>query len=148
MTENEAKEMLAKHYEFLRESWKPHPDEKILDAIRVAISSIDKIQQYRVISAACEIEKLGKSNLTGLELAIIAVSIKKLKNYEEIGTEEECREAVLETRRTQWKGYWIKLSKYNAIGCPKCSALFSTINNRTKDFNYCPRCGQRLEGVE
>lgn len=95
MTENEAKEMLAKHYEFLRESWRPHPDEKILDAIRVAISSIDKIQQYRVISAACEIEKLGKSNLTGLELAIIMVSLKRLKNYEEIGTVEECRAAGL-----------------------------------------------------
>ncbi len=49
MTENEAKEILATHYEFLRESWKPYPDIKVLDAIRVAISSIDKIQQYRAI---------------------------------------------------------------------------------------------------
>ena len=49
MTESKAREMLAKHYELLRESWKPYPDIKVLDAIRVAISSIDKIQQYRAI---------------------------------------------------------------------------------------------------
>ena len=49
MTERKAREMLAKHYELLRESWKPYPDIKVLDAIRVAISSIDKIQQYRAI---------------------------------------------------------------------------------------------------
>lgn len=49
MTESKAREMLAKHYELLRESWKPYPDIKVLDAIRVAISSIDKIKQYRAI---------------------------------------------------------------------------------------------------
>ena len=54
MTENEAKEILATHYEFLRESWKPYPDIKVLDAIRVAISSIDKIQQYRAIGTVEE----------------------------------------------------------------------------------------------
>lgn len=70
MTENEAKEILAIHYEFLRESWKPYPGRKVLDAIRVAISSIDKIQQYRAIGTveecreARERQKGKKPNIT------------------------------------------------------------------------------------
>lgn len=54
MTENETKEMLAIHYDFLRKSWKPYPDRKVLDAIRIAISSIEEIQQYQAIGTVNE----------------------------------------------------------------------------------------------
>lgn len=152
MTENEAKEILAKHYGFLRESWKPHLDGKILDAIRVAISSIDKIQQYRVISAACEIEKLGKSNLTGLELAIIMVFLKKLKNYEEIGTEEECREAAEKQNAkpvcVRERGIHEK-SMIKEYFCPQCGAPLNVAdesnNFKTLKCIFCPVCGQKLD---
>lgn len=54
MTENEAKEILAIHYEFLRESWKPYPDRKVLDAIRISISTMKETQRYRAIGTVEE----------------------------------------------------------------------------------------------
>lgn len=60
MTENEAKEMLEVHYEFLRESWKPYPDGKVLNALKIAISSINKIQQYRAVGTVEECREAKK----------------------------------------------------------------------------------------
>lgn len=54
MTENEARKMLLKHYKFLRETWKPYPDEKVLDALRVAVSCIEKEHQYLAIGTVEE----------------------------------------------------------------------------------------------
>lgn len=32
------------------------------------------------------------------------------------------------------------------IACPKCLAMFSTIDNETERFNYCPNCGAKMRG--
>lgn len=42
MTANKAKEFLLIHFKYLKESWKPHPDYNVLEAIRFAISAIEK----------------------------------------------------------------------------------------------------------
>lgn len=42
MTPSKAKEFLLIHFEYLKNSWKPHPDYNILEAIRFAISAIEK----------------------------------------------------------------------------------------------------------
>lgn len=42
MAANEAKEFLLIHFEYLKESWKPHPDYNVLEAIKFAISAIEK----------------------------------------------------------------------------------------------------------
>lgn len=54
MKENEAIEVLENHFKFLRESWKPYPDGKVLDALGIAISSMKEIQQYRTIGTVEE----------------------------------------------------------------------------------------------
>lgn len=42
MTASEAIEFLRMHFEYLKERWKPHPDYNVLEAIRFAISAIEK----------------------------------------------------------------------------------------------------------
>lgn len=42
MTASEAIEFLRIHFEYLKERWKPHPDYNVLEAIRFAISAIEK----------------------------------------------------------------------------------------------------------
>lgn len=42
MTANRAKEFLLKHFQFLKEMWKPHPDYNVLESIKIAISAIEK----------------------------------------------------------------------------------------------------------
>lgn len=42
MKASEAIEFLRMHFEYLKERWKPHPDYNVLEAIRFAISAIEK----------------------------------------------------------------------------------------------------------
>lgn len=42
MDANKAIETLKHHYEWLRQSWKPYPDQKVLDAMGNAISALEK----------------------------------------------------------------------------------------------------------
>lgn len=42
MDANKAIKTLKHHYEWLRQSWKPYPDQKVLDAIGMAVSALEK----------------------------------------------------------------------------------------------------------
>lgn len=42
MTAKKAIEFLRTHFEYLKERWKPYPDYNVLEAIRFAISAIEK----------------------------------------------------------------------------------------------------------
>lgn len=42
MTSYKAKKFLLIHFEYLKKSWKPYPDYNVLEAIRFAISAIEK----------------------------------------------------------------------------------------------------------
>lgn len=42
MTAKKAIEFLRIHFEYLKERWKPYPDYNVLEAIRFAISAIEK----------------------------------------------------------------------------------------------------------
>ncbi len=53
-------------------------------AFDLAIKALEEIQQYREIGTVEELRKLKESNLSGLELAMIAVSVEKLKQYEDL----------------------------------------------------------------
>lgn len=53
-------------------------------AFDLAIKALEEIQQYREIGTIEELRELKESNLSGLELAAIAVSVEKLKKYEDM----------------------------------------------------------------
>lgn len=42
MKEEEAVECLEMHDRFLRDNWKPHPDYRVLEAIRIATNATEK----------------------------------------------------------------------------------------------------------
>lgn len=49
MTAKEAIKTLSHHFGFLQNTWKPHPDYKVLDAINVAISALNKQTPRKVV---------------------------------------------------------------------------------------------------
>lgn len=42
MDANKAIKTLKHHYAWLKQSWKPYPDQKVLDAIETAVSALEK----------------------------------------------------------------------------------------------------------
>lgn len=74
----------------------------------------------------------------GLDMAITA--LKKVQQYREIGTVEECREAVerQKVRKPVLRNDNGKLRK----SCPVCGCFFSPLSRN------CPKCGQAIERDE
>lgn len=113
----------------------PEPEDY---AIEEAISALKEIQQYREIGASPEQLK---------ELIFEGSATKRiLRHYQEIGTVEECREAVEKQKPNKphrdykkFSGLWCKCGWY--LGQKQCL-----------DIKYCPNCGQaideNLEGME
>ena len=135
MTENEAKSLLIHVFNtygaMISENFK---DDCISETFDMAIKALEEIQQYRAIGTAEEIEPYvrlaEKLNLCDLvrenarlenKIRFLKIFENKLKEYEEIGTVEECL-------------------------CPTCRTFLGDDQdwyyNQTK---YCGNCGQKLE---
>ena len=79
-----------------------------------------------------------------LDMAIIA--LKEIQQYREIGTVEECREAVEKQKpKKPHRNY----KKFSGLWC-KCGWYLG--QKQCLDIKYCPNCGQaideNLEGME
>ena len=82
MTESEAKERLIVHQE-----WGHREPTK--EALNMAISALEEIQQYRAIGTVEELKTMKENGaFSALEMAQIAAKLNKLKEYEAIGTVE------------------------------------------------------------
>ena len=81
------------------------------------------------------------------EVRDIAISaLKEIQQYREIGTVEECREAVEKQRpKKPHRNY----KKFSGLWC-KCGWYLG--QKQCLDIKYCPNCGQaideNLEGME
>ena len=79
-----------------------------------------------------------------LSMAIIA--LKEVQQYREIGTVEECREAV---EKQKAKKPHRNYKKFSGLWC-KCGWYLG--QKQCLDIKYCPNCGQaideNLEGME
>ena len=79
--------------------------------------------------------------------------LKMLSEYREIGTVEECREAV--EKQKPKKRIYPKTALeryYHAPECPNCKRELKpricgyTLSQAIGIYSYCPWCGQNLEG--
>lgn len=88
-----------------------------------------------------------------LDMAIIA--LKEIQQYREIGTVEECREAVEKqkpkTPDYEGDGYADGYMVYDTWICPNCGKQYEVDYD---DYDHCPKCGrairwaENLEGME
>ena len=83
-----------------------------------------------------------------LDMAIIA--LKEIQQYREIGTVEECREAVEKQKPKQAEhSKWIGINGALYDLCPTCGTNLCTDSflGEQKE-NYCGNCGQKLDWSE
>lgn len=132
MTENEAIKKLKQHFEYLKHTWKPHPDYETMDAIGYAISALETIK------------KLSDRNMTA----------EVLENYMQF--EDECVKkgftfkSVIEAREKQiakkptyeGDGYADGQLVYDTWICPCCGKRYEVDYD---NYTYCPNCGQKID---
>lgn len=107
-----------------------------LDCIDSAIYALEEIQQYREIGASPERLK---------ELIFEGSAAKRiLRHYQEIGTVEECREAV---EKQEPKKPEVSDSDFDYYKCPVCGA-YIWATDCVQDHNYCLNCGQAIDWEE
>ncbi|MDE7424385.1 MAG: hypothetical protein K2N51_11985 [Lachnospiraceae bacterium] len=75
------------------------------------VEVLSDLRQYRKLGTVKELKELTENQLSGLELAEIAVAVQTLKKYQEIGTVEECQENKAIAEEAAISGKWIPCSK-------------------------------------
>ena len=107
------------------------------ESLDMAIEALKEVQQYREIGASPERLK---------ELIFEGSATKRiLRHYQEIGTVEECREAVGKQKPKN-----IEKIREGEYCCPKCYTVY---DDCIFEYDYCINCGQaiqweNLEGME
>ena len=78
-------------------------------------------------------------------LSMAITAIKEIQQYREIGTVEECREAVEKQKAKELvyesdSVFSNGFSHYRMGKCPMCDRYY----NSSDEVNYCSKCGQAL----
>ena len=84
------------------------------------------------------------------EVRDMAISaLKEIQQYREIGTVEECREAVEKqkpkTPDYEGDGYADGYMVYDTWICPNCGKQYEVDYD---DYDHCPKCGQAIQWKE
>ena len=130
MTENEAIQCLKNRLKTEEQRYGKEFVKEYFDDIDFAISALKEIQLY----------KDGKLCLVPKD--VYSKQCCELDAYKEIGTVEECREAVEKQNHME-----IKAIEDMCFECPKCKELVAH-DDGWNTYNYCPNCGQKLSGLE
>ena len=115
-----------------------------MEALEVALSVLREIRNYRKLGTLEELARAKKYIDLAKKHGTIGEMIDECAAYEEIGTVEECREAVekQKPKKPILRNDNGKLRK----SCPVCGCFFSPLSRS------CPKCGQaideNLEGME
>ena len=132
MTVNEAIEYI----EAINKTYKGYPEE-LSEACDMAISALKEIQLYK------------DNKLCLIPEEVYSRQCSELDAYKEIGTVEECREAV-EKQKVKKIVYERDsvfcdgFTHYRMGKCPMCDRWY----NSNDDVNYCSNCGQAVSWKE
>ncbi len=168
MTENEAIARIRDHFEVHHHDNRPHP---LLDeAVDMAIKALEEVQQYRQIGTVSTCRNavgickamiehgINPDNITecikfeynivqrGYDLKKLIEMIEEHKQQFQIGTVEECREAVEKQKAKkpdyEGDGYSDGQLVYDTWICPSCGQYYEVDYD---DYDYCPECGQHID---
>lgn len=96
----------------------------------------------RIIKSACSSKKCHDGCLYGeknCEYDAAIIALKEVQQYREIGTVEECREAVEKQKpKKPHRNY----KKFSGLWC-KCGWYLG--QKQCLDIKYCPNCGQAIQ---
>ena len=82
------------------------------------------------------------------EVATTAISaLKEIRQYREIGTVEECREAVEKQKRKKPKEILRRRGGFENHHCPNCGTEYQIDGRYTITDKYCPVCGKLLDSA-
>lgn len=80
-----------------------------------------------------------------IEMAISA--LKEIQQYREIGTVEECREAVKKQKLKKPKEILRHRGGFEMQHCPKCDTDYQVDRRYKIKDGYCPACGKLLDSA-
>lgn len=138
MNEQEAIEQLNGEYLATNGAETPARVRYHNEALDTAIAALDEVQEYHAIGRTPD---MVRGLIGGYKRARkqCQEATSQLKQYEEIGTLEQCREALNKQAekivRDQQKTKYIWAAGY----CPVCGTGI------TSRWNYCQNCGQKVK---
>ena len=143
MTKNEEIKKVIFGLQFLKEKLYNGIFSDRLDCIDYAISAIKELQMYK------------DNKLCLVPEDVYSRQCCELDAYKEIGTVEECGEAVWKQKPKKRIYPKTALERYyHAPECPNCKRELKpricgyTLSQAIGIYSYCPWCGQNLEGGE
>ena len=109
----------------------------IHEAVNIAISAMQELQEYKHIGTLDDLKKLKERELSGYELAKIACSLNLVEKYKQIGTLDEVREAVGKWNECKNCGYKIHSDRIGKLNSCNDCGLVNTCVNRPEYGDYC-----------
>lgn len=152
MTENEAIKILIEDscYECTQGTDSPvncqYEECRVAEGTRAAIEALKEVQEYRKICTLEELKKTFKYLRLAKKQGTVGKTIEECAEYEEIGTVEECLEAM---ERQKSRDIITRKLGDMTTGyiCPTCHTqiMLTTGPFPKKYVRYCNFCGQKLE---
>ena len=138
MTENEAISMMRYRIDTASNILGKGTDGKAYEDLEMAISALKEIREYRKCGTLEELARAKKYINLAKKHETIGEMIDECAAYEEIGTVEECREAMEKQKpKKPHKNY----EKFSGLWC-KCGWYLG--QKTCLDIKYCPNCGQAI----
>ena len=143
MTENEAREAI-KLEGGLELTGNPARLVAFFEGLEVADRALDEVQQYPKLGTPEDLKETTKYLRLVKKHGTVGKTIEACAEYEEIGTIEECREAM--DRQNPKKPITVETDAMTTkYICPACSCLVGWATGPFPDLRYCSICGQKLD---
>lgn len=98
------------------------------------------------IDTASEIAGKGTDGKAFEDMEMAIEALKEIQQYREIGTVEECREAVEKQKAKKPDSSGMDEQDYYT--CPNCGADIGNIDDYFQRDRYCHECGQAIQWNE